>query len=1139
MNRSVVNWIRERNTCTDAEKRIRNLLLANSGQRSTVSLEHLDTESLLVEVLKQINQERLTYLSGGDKKTSVKYDFRNYIPNETTSLFTSIKPALQQLLNDPFPVYDPNTVREYAIRVATVLVQYDQRAQPILTKLTNTRPFMDVVDDCYYKLAKCKDELETMRTRGDERLTMIRGEKDEVINKLNVELALCRSAKDEATIDLEECQRKLRDCEVNLEAVREELVQAQSQTALVESRDVAELRALLNQRVEEITLLRQDVTAKNDELQAMATLRQQLDEAIQNDAVLTDRLKSATDTNTKLQKLLQQSTDNLTECQTFLSKMQTRLNDLQTELDVLKQERDECEVQHKNCKSDLEEVRQALTNCRTERQSDVDEFEKELNEYRTNLENARAQLMECKSDLNTTQQEMDNVRNDLDAMRTLCNRQANESVREQTQITVELTEKARELERVVNTANAEIITLNDKIQELEDDLDRGRTEINTLNKTLSTERFQVRQCETELTLITQKYEQCLTSKEQQKYELDETINTLRIQLQTLQNEFTQLQIVRDKCENDYASCQNERQQLETSVQSYESALRDANEKYEECSATLSGIQLQRSVSENEHISNLEKQIRHISNLEKQIRSLEDSVEALTRQNDDLQKLLDENVATNNLTLAKLADCLNETDTISHNYNSLKLKLNLSEKQRADEIKERSAEQERDAKTIGNLKKNLKILEASLQQSKNAEANYLARAKADESALESALAEHLSKLNAIKNEYTEQIANLEMQHALKIEELKAAQSQYIDASHQLFEPIKTLLLGIVNATATHNNQDIAILTSLVVIEDLSAPTYLEYINNVLNYIVALHNASLQIIIEVGDVAVKKGITSLANFDRNILSSQTKRSAYLAQLRQILDEHKELVARSFTLEEEEQELLQQALTQEVALTPSEAFNPYTLGAAATNQALFNTATASQQYRAPSKVKRERITETTRITPYTPVTEMPKQEALLPQQIPRRVSLITLSTQASKTQQPLQSSSMQSSSMSGTQTTPPIPTFKTISPIEMAYQNALKTLSPQDQAIVENVDVHKLLQTTPEERESLEQGSRRSRVLEKQRHERQLQKTQQRLPQTMKERREKYRYPDISSSTVRERKKEATTKAEIEESSIIQTP
>ncbi|AKN63327.1 hypothetical protein AsGV053 [Agrotis segetum granulovirus] len=189
MNRAVVNWVRERNICTDKEKRIRNLLIVNGGLENTPNVNSLDTEELLIRVLKKLTEERIVHQAGGKKTTSINVDYITLFPNERESLFNArrggrgrgglgrgggngndgddasqIKPELRKLLSTKPNYSQPESVREYILQMARALVECDRRADPATVEAsiisTNYHRRTDLENaDLLNELKRCKKKL--------------------------------------------------------------------------------------------------------------------------------------------------------------------------------------------------------------------------------------------------------------------------------------------------------------------------------------------------------------------------------------------------------------------------------------------------------------------------------------------------------------------------------------------------------------------------------------------------------------------------------------------------------------------------------------------------------------------------------------------------------------------------------------------------------------------------------------------------------------------------------------------------------------------------------------------------------------------------------------------------------------------
>ncbi|AAF05161.1 ORF47 [Xestia c-nigrum granulovirus] len=146
MNRSIANWIKERNVCVDKEQRLRNLILVY-GNYSNADIQNIDTETLLTRVLKKINDQTIEYRSGGDISTTITKDYKNYVVTDELGNFTLVnnnpppakRPTLEslKLLLNNKPAYgNPETVRNYLNQVTRLLAELDSRTAPVQTELS-------------------------------------------------------------------------------------------------------------------------------------------------------------------------------------------------------------------------------------------------------------------------------------------------------------------------------------------------------------------------------------------------------------------------------------------------------------------------------------------------------------------------------------------------------------------------------------------------------------------------------------------------------------------------------------------------------------------------------------------------------------------------------------------------------------------------------------------------------------------------------------------------------------------------------------------------------------------------------------------------------------------------------------------
>nr|ARX72033.1 hypothetical protein EREL_044 [Erinnyis ello granulovirus] len=132
MNRSVANWMVEKHRCTEKEKRLRNLLVTNSGLRieggrwldSRFDLESLDTEVLLVKVLKTLTEDR-------NKLMSLNEVGPNAIVNEDSNEFgysKNVSGELKRLLMKRPKFSNIESVREFISQMARTIIACNPNA---------------------------------------------------------------------------------------------------------------------------------------------------------------------------------------------------------------------------------------------------------------------------------------------------------------------------------------------------------------------------------------------------------------------------------------------------------------------------------------------------------------------------------------------------------------------------------------------------------------------------------------------------------------------------------------------------------------------------------------------------------------------------------------------------------------------------------------------------------------------------------------------------------------------------------------------------------------------------------------------------------------------------------------------------
>ncbi|QOD40006.1 Maph43 [Matsumuraeses phaseoli granulovirus] len=135
MNRSVANWVVERYQCTEKEKRLRNLLIANSGLRfkkgkwlnTKLDLDSIDTEELLVKILKVLNEDRIKFYTR-DKDATNDNDDEEII---VTTASTNVNSEMKRLIMKKPRFTDVDSVREFILQTGRALVACNPSARNI------------------------------------------------------------------------------------------------------------------------------------------------------------------------------------------------------------------------------------------------------------------------------------------------------------------------------------------------------------------------------------------------------------------------------------------------------------------------------------------------------------------------------------------------------------------------------------------------------------------------------------------------------------------------------------------------------------------------------------------------------------------------------------------------------------------------------------------------------------------------------------------------------------------------------------------------------------------------------------------------------------------------------------------------
>nr|ANY57557.1 PlxyGVORF38 protein [Plutella xylostella granulovirus] len=196
MNRTVVNWIRERNAFKEQDKRIRNLVMSNySGLSGT-------TENMIVQVLNRVNEERIKYKSNANTKTSINYDFK-----ERKNTSSRRSPTLENLIQ--------NVEQVSVTALARALLELDDRAEDVYLKAVDFEKKLNEEDEeCYRTIANLKAELNERNARRFD---------EEMVKRLKRDYEIELSGQENKHAEeLEDANEKLQKCLLALKVVKQE-----------------------------------------------------------------------------------------------------------------------------------------------------------------------------------------------------------------------------------------------------------------------------------------------------------------------------------------------------------------------------------------------------------------------------------------------------------------------------------------------------------------------------------------------------------------------------------------------------------------------------------------------------------------------------------------------------------------------------------------------------------------------------------------------------------------------------------------------------------------------------------------------------------------------------------------------------
>ncbi|APO13927.1 ORF43 [Plodia interpunctella granulovirus] len=404
MNRSVANWMREKYQCAEKEKRIRNLLISNSGLTldkgrwldTRIDLATIDTEELLVKILKVLNEDRIRYQACGPadaENTIVDTRGQQKMDREMTRLL-SMRPVFT----------DVTSVREFIMQMGRALVACNRNANSLFADFGYVASSYGLCPE-----RSDSDLIETLRrdlTRTNNELNAAVAALDECQNGRQVDDVV----QAELHNRLQSCERELQQCRDEVVAVRRENADllAKVDTTGVCDATAEQLRSELDRMKKEATELRQQLAQCQQTLvidaQIHSDLRHQLEQC-------RTELHIASDDRDNYEKQLNTERENNDRRLTKQAEILAQLNrDKQNNQSVLTNQANllqQLKLEKDKLRLEIEEdarLRQEIANLREKLEVNASRFGDELKnayrKYQNEIDEAKRQhqseLDECK-----------------------------------------------------------------------------------------------------------------------------------------------------------------------------------------------------------------------------------------------------------------------------------------------------------------------------------------------------------------------------------------------------------------------------------------------------------------------------------------------------------------------------------------------------------------------------------------------------------------------------------------------------------------------------------------------------------------------------------------------------------------------
>ncbi|UXX41848.1 hypothetical protein [Psilogramma increta granulovirus] len=407
IKRSVANWMVEKQRCTEKEKRLRNLLVINSGLKieggrwldRRFDLENLDTEVLLVKVLKTLTDDRNKLMSLNETEINAEdtnqFGYGKNVSSELKRLFMK-KPKFT----------NTDSVREFILQMARTIIACNPNASvlsPDFTLLATNYGLSQDTANLQTQIYELKTENERITTDN----TRLKQDNDSLTSGYqSLQVAY------QDLLDNSEGGNNCDKLTQNISVLRDELQTVQNERDNVKQ----QLNTLLNKHEMDMEKLKRDLQIANTKsLQRLEEETNKQKEKIRKD-LNDEREKLITQYDLKLSVL-----KNNNEVEKLRKTFRVREEKLMNNVDKLRLERNELDEKLKNVEMQntaaiarLLHENAVINNELTQSKIQINEQSLVNNEYNNEeLENLRKSLNESNNKVLILNDELNKLKTNM------------------------------------------------------------------------------------------------------------------------------------------------------------------------------------------------------------------------------------------------------------------------------------------------------------------------------------------------------------------------------------------------------------------------------------------------------------------------------------------------------------------------------------------------------------------------------------------------------------------------------------------------------------------------------------------------------------------------------------------------------